>query len=181
MLHAFNRDSSFGALKQDGAGEKPMDGVAFLIFVIFGGIIYFVPTIVAFVRDHEYRWVLLALNAIGGWTFVFWAATLIWAVFPRDKLFVDPLVGAAVGAKNRNVGDLTGEVEFGRERGYHLARDSSALPSLNMPSQQQQPIEQTSLLDILERLQRLRDSGTITAEEFDAQKREAMRRHSPPF
>lgn len=157
-----------------------MDGFAVLFVLIVGGAIYFVPTIVAFARDHEYRWVILAFNAVGGWTFVFWAVALVWAVFPRDKLFVDPLVGSATGASARNVGDLAGEAAFGRERGYRAAQGRSAVPGVSPFKPKPQSADQAHLLDILERLHRLRESGAITAEEFEIQKRQAMDRYGSP-
>ncbi len=156
-----------------------MDGVAALvILIVLVSAIYFIPTFIALARDHEYRWVIFALNALGGWTFLLWAVALIWAVYPRDRLFVDPLVGAATGFKSRNVGDVVGEAAFGQERGYAVARNHSSVPSINASGQLPQADQQANLLDTLERLQRLRDSGAISTEEFDAQKREAMRRVS---
>lgn len=145
-----------------------MDGLFILFLVVVVGL-YFIPTIVAFSRAHEYRWVICALNIVGGWTFILWGVALIWAVYPPNKTFADPVVGSATGLGPRNTGDLLGEVDLGRERGYRVAQFASPLP---VASPRDRPI---SVIDALERLQKLRDGGVVTQDEFEAQKREILR------
>jgi hypothetical protein len=41
---------------------------------------YMLPTIVAFTRKHHNRVAILALNLLLGWTFMFWAVALVWAL-----------------------------------------------------------------------------------------------------
>ncbi|MBN8939503.1 MAG: superinfection immunity protein [Rhizobiales bacterium] len=136
-----------------------------LIFLLCLLVIYLVPTFIAFARGHDYRWVILALNILGGWTIVMWGVALVWSVFPRGRMLVDPLVGSATGFRDRNVGDLIGEAEFGRRRGYGALQEPQA--PISPPH--------SSTVDMLERLQRLRDSGAITRDEFEAQKHEVLR------
>jgi hypothetical protein len=42
--------------------------------------VYMLPTIVAFTRKHHNRVPILALNLLLGWTFMFWAVALVWAL-----------------------------------------------------------------------------------------------------
>ncbi|QCI63240.1 superinfection immunity protein [Phreatobacter stygius] len=145
-----------------------MDGLVILLLVILVGI-YFIPTIVAFSREHDYRWVICALNIVGGWTFVLWGVALVWAVYPTNKTFADPLIGSATGLGIRNTGDVLGEADFGRQRGYSAAQLAS--PAVVAPPRERQG----SVIDALERLQKLRDSGVLTQDEFEIQKREVLK------
>jgi len=66
---------------------------------------YLAPTIIAFVRGHHYRWVILAINAIGGLTIIGYVAAFAWAVWPRETAFADPFVGDPI----------SGDVNAGRQ------------------------------------------------------------------
>lgn len=170
MLHRLSeRQTSIGALL--GASDmRPDDVHVFLIFFVAAFLLlYLIPTIIAFIRGHDYRWVILALNVLGGWTIVMWGVAFVWSVFPRGRMLADPIVGSATGFRDRNFGDLQGEAEFGRQRGYQAlqAPVASVVAPANSGTSH-------ATLDLLERLQRLRDSGTITPEEFEAQKRSIL-------
>lgn len=41
--------------------------------------IYFLPIIIATARHHRAAGSILALNLLLGWTFLFWAAALVWS------------------------------------------------------------------------------------------------------
>lgn len=43
------------------------------------GVVYFVPSLTAFVRRHPNRVAILLLNALLGWTFFGWAVALVWS------------------------------------------------------------------------------------------------------
>lgn len=52
-----------------------------LIFVIIaGGVIYFLPTVVATSRNHKNMASVFLLNLLTGWTFLGWVGSLVWAV-----------------------------------------------------------------------------------------------------
>lgn len=59
-------------------------GMLIVVFAIamgiFGILLYFLPTIVAFVRNHPQRWGIALLNFFLGWTFLGWIGSLVWAV-----------------------------------------------------------------------------------------------------
>ena len=47
--------------------------------------ISFAPTIVAFARKHDQKWLVLVLNLVTGWTGIGWIAALIWAIVGKPK------------------------------------------------------------------------------------------------
>ena len=52
-------------------------------------VIFFIPTIIAFRRDHRNRWVIFLINFVFGATVLGWIGALIWAMNKID----DPLKG----------------------------------------------------------------------------------------
>jgi|TARA_Y100000310_G_scaffold270565_1_gene284495 hypothetical protein len=40
---------------------------------------YFVPTLVAVMRDHKNKSAIIVLNIFTGWTFIGWVVSLVWA------------------------------------------------------------------------------------------------------
>ncbi len=48
--------------------------------MIFGGLIYWLPTIVALSRQSEARGRIAALNFLVGWTGIGWMWAMIWAI-----------------------------------------------------------------------------------------------------
>jgi hypothetical protein len=67
--------------------------------------VYFVPTIIAFKRNHAYKNIMLIINLIFGLTGIGWAVAAIWAVFPAEKSLIDPVIGIVTGTGQRNAGD----------------------------------------------------------------------------
>lgn len=53
--------------------------MAMAMFGLIVAVIYFVPTIVAFVRKHPNRWLILLINVVFGATLLGWLGALIWA------------------------------------------------------------------------------------------------------
>jgi len=67
------------------------DGAALALFVfaLLMLIGYFLPTIIAFRRNHRNRWVIFLINLVFGATVLGWIGALIWAMNKID----DPLKG----------------------------------------------------------------------------------------
>jgi len=61
---------------------EPQDAIA-TIFV--GGLIYFLPWIVAIVRSQRNRAAIAVLNLLTGWTIIGWVGALVWACVNQDK------------------------------------------------------------------------------------------------
>lgn len=57
----------------------------FMIFMIILLAIYFLPTIIAFNRDHRHRWVILIVNVVFGCTLLGWLVALVWALNKFDS------------------------------------------------------------------------------------------------
>lgn len=81
--------------------------------IVLAFIIAFVPAIIAFKRDHAYKWIILALCFFSA-TGILWLVAMIWAVWPADKSLADPVLGNVTGKGNRNVGHTLGEVSHAK-------------------------------------------------------------------
>lgn len=79
--------------------------------------IIFVPTVIAFMRDHAYKWIILVLCVATFITGITWIVALVWAVWPSNKSLADPVLGNVTGTGQRNSGDTIGSVQHGIERG----------------------------------------------------------------
>ncbi len=51
-----------------------------VIILILAMAAYFLPAILAFVREHPHRWPILGCNLGFGATFIGWGAVLLWAL-----------------------------------------------------------------------------------------------------
>lgn len=54
--------------------------VQFWAVMIFGGLLYWLPPIVALARQSESRGGIAALNFLFGWTGFGWIAAMVWAI-----------------------------------------------------------------------------------------------------
>ena len=60
--------------------------VTSLIFIIIiTALIYFIPTVVCLIRKHTYKFYIIFLNIILGWTLIGWIASLIWSFIDNKK------------------------------------------------------------------------------------------------
>jgi hypothetical protein len=68
-------------------GSQPPDDIALLISLTIGflivGIIYIMPSIVAFRRNHPNRWIILVVNLAFGGTIIGWGIALFGQCVPR--------------------------------------------------------------------------------------------------
>ena len=131
-------------------------------------IIYFIPIIIAFNRNHEYRWIIFVLTIVGGWTGLLWIAALIWAIFPSNKTLIDPVVGNATGLGYRNAGDALGAVEYGRIRGFNSEQAKNIGSFVNADT------SFSSKVDALEKLDNLKKKGILSDNEFEIEKHKIM-------
>ena len=49
------------------------------IFLLFGGLAYFLPTLIAVIRKHSNVFAIFLVNFLVGWTLIGWFIALIWA------------------------------------------------------------------------------------------------------
>lgn len=60
-------------------------GPTFVVLVAAGCFLYVVPWVVAARRNHPNTAAIAALNLLLGWTFIGWAAALVWALTAIEK------------------------------------------------------------------------------------------------
>lgn len=53
--------------------------------IIFGGLLYFLPSGLAVQRNHKNMSSIFALNILLGWTFLGWVAALVWSLSAKDS------------------------------------------------------------------------------------------------
>ena len=71
--------------------------VIVVILLCVGGIIlYFLPAIIAYKKEHANKGIILLLDFLLGWTFLGWAGCLVWAFIDND--------GSTTNKMFRNVG-----------------------------------------------------------------------------
>jgi hypothetical protein len=61
----------------------------FLLGLISGAALYFIPTMVAFYRNHTNCVAIFILNLLLGWTLLGWAGALIWACIHQEETEVN--------------------------------------------------------------------------------------------
>lgn|SRR5690606_27202380 len=66
-----------------------VDGLSFLLLLVVGGAIYFLPTIVALLRYHPNFWALAILNLLLGWTLLGWVGALVWSLLSKPQQATD--------------------------------------------------------------------------------------------
>lgn len=57
-----------------------MEGLLLVLLVLVGIVVYFIPTIIAFVRNRSNKGAIFCMNFFLGWIFIGWVVGLIWAV-----------------------------------------------------------------------------------------------------
>jgi hypothetical protein len=132
------------------ASQTPMEGhavellllgIGFLII----GLIYILPSIVAFRRDHPNRWIILVINLAFGGTIIGWGVALAWAMRAVHRL---------------------GSTSSGGESGLNVfINDVRKVQVVEPPA-----LPQTSATQELERLHSLLIRGVISQIEFDGLK-----------
>lgn len=51
-----------------------------LLLVVLIFVIYFLPTLIAFLRQHKNSLAIFLLNLLLGWTVLGWVVSLVWSV-----------------------------------------------------------------------------------------------------
>ena len=80
-----------------------------VVIVLLAIAISFIPAVVAFKRNHAYKWIILVLCFFSP-TVIIWLLAFVWAIWPADKSLADPVIGNVTGTGERNVGHTLGEV-----------------------------------------------------------------------
>jgi hypothetical protein len=131
------------------SSQPPSDDLAVVIVLgisfLIAGIIYIMPSIIAFRRSHPNRWIILVINIAFGGTIIGWGIALVWAMRAAHRV---------------------GSTSNGGESGLNLfINDVKKIQVVEPP-----PLPQTSLSLELERLHGLLVQGAISQAEFDGLK-----------
>jgi T4 superinfection immunity protein len=59
--------------------------IIFLLLAIVGLVVYFVPTIIAVIRNHPNIIAIMAVNLLLGWICIGWIVALVWALTAIDE------------------------------------------------------------------------------------------------
>lgn len=55
-------------------------GTFTLILIAISAILYFIPSVVAWKRNHPQKTPIIALNVLLGWTLLGWVGALVWSL-----------------------------------------------------------------------------------------------------
>jgi hypothetical protein len=47
--------------------------------IVFNIVLYFLPSLISYIRDHHNKFAIFMLNFLFGWTIIGWAIAIIWA------------------------------------------------------------------------------------------------------
>jgi hypothetical protein len=125
-----------------------------ILMYVAAFIFYIIPSIVAWKRQHYYKWVIIALNLFFGTTGIGWLVALVWAAWPSNTPFFSLLTRDAVTGKSNT--------ENFKEIGHAASSASKGTD------------QHTDKLELLERYGRLRNENVITEEELIAKKKELL-------
>lgn len=137
------------AYAQSGPSDAS-DKVIVLTLIIGAGIIYILPTFIAFYRKHPNRWPIFAINIVFGGTGLGWLAAIIWAFSAVHK-------------------SPTGN--HGGESGLNLfLNDTQKVEFVGQIANNEKPTTNATSTDPAEqllKLKALRDQEAITGDEYN--------------
>lgn len=129
-----------------------VEAVYLLLWLLFG-VIYFAPTVLAFVRQHPNRWAIFVFGA----TAIGWLGALIWAAHAVHK------------SSDGYTGGESGLNVFGNDQ--RPVQHIRVEPLLHPPGSK--PLDAT---DELVRLRRLYEGGTLSDAEYRKMRDQRLRR-----
>jgi hypothetical protein len=128
-----------------------------LLFLIFCGlmvlVVYLLPSIIAFCRNHHYKWVILAINCVLGLTGIGYLIVFVWSVWPRQTAVFDVVTNDPTTNSSEAGQKIYGQMGT-NVRAFKNAKDSDD--------------------EFLRRLAKLRNDGVITEEDFGRKKKEIL-------
>ncbi|WP_192799277.1 superinfection immunity protein [Brucella tritici] len=146
--------------------------LAFIVAIVVILTVIFIPTIVAFRRQHPNRWLIFVVNFAFGGTVVGWIAALVWALH-YAHISEDGSNGGESGT-NLFVNDpVNVRVDPSMNEDQKIALPVSPTNNPN-PSKDHSDAE---TVNALRRLKTLFESGAISAEEFIALKAPILKRY----
>ncbi|KAB2793102.1 superinfection immunity protein [Brucella anthropi] len=158
------------------AGQGDMQtallALAFIAAIVVILAVIFIPTIVAFRRQHPNRWLIFVVNLAFGGTIVGWVAALVWAMH-YAYISEDGSNGGESGI-NLFVNDPV-DVRVDPSMGSNASTFSTG--SSNNDPAPPNTLSDAENVQTLRRLKSLFESGAISAEEYTALKAPILNRY----
>lgn len=137
---------------------------SWILFVLV--VPYFLPTIIAILRQKTNTGSIFALNLFLGWSLIGWVVALIWALssdnLRNQTVIVNNMPPAPAGPAP------TASAPSYEYKGVQLQRPSTAKTATT--GSQHTDAGQPDKFDQLRKLKQLLDEGVLTREEFEKQK-----------
>jgi hypothetical protein len=57
---------------------------AVILIILVIAVLFVLPTTIAFWKGHKYRWIILFINVVFGFTLIGWFGALIWSIAGDD-------------------------------------------------------------------------------------------------
>lgn len=125
-----------------------------IVVLTIMGVVYVIPSIIAFRRKHPNRWIILVVNLAFGGTIIGWGVALVWALQAVHR-----------------IDDQTSGGESGLNLFINDPKTVRVLPS--------QPGDPSSLAAEIERLHTLTIKGALTESEFGKMKTQLIKQAAP--
>lgn len=62
----------------------PIEYTVILFVILLILVLFLLPTAIAFCKGHQYRWIILFINVVFGFTLIGWFGALIWSIAGDD-------------------------------------------------------------------------------------------------
>ena len=136
-----------------------MPGPLGWIIMVFMLLPYFLPTIIAMIRNHRSAGGIFALNFFLGWTLIGWIASLVWALSESRTTVIVNNTGTTY------IPDTGTAYTTETQRPVHQTN-----PTLRPNRSNTGTANSQEKIDQLRQLKQLLDEGVLTNEEFNRQK-----------
>lgn len=154
-----------GASNIDGSKDEAVAKVYMFVGVLFI-LLYLIPSIIAFFREHHYKWIILVINIILGATGAGWLVAFVWAVWPKNTSFADVVLNDPT----------TNSTEAGKEIYGKMGSNFRSLQDELKREPNLSPVyANDDDLAKLRQLASLKEDGIITEEEFLHKKRAILK------
>jgi len=164
-----------------GAFDSVLITLAFIVLILVILLVVFIPTIVAFRREHPNRWLIFIVNLAFGGTVVGWVAALVWALH-YAHISEDGSNGGESGI-NLFVNDPVAvrvEPDFHQNVSVPSPAKNDGISSRPKPtpsSTTKAKAQNQDAIAALHRLNTLFESGAITADEYTALRTPILNRY----
>lgn len=69
-----------------------LNSLLVLFFIVIAILVFFAPSLIAFQRQHYYKWIIFAINVVTGVSGLGYVIALVWAIWPSRTGLADPFI-----------------------------------------------------------------------------------------